>query len=162
MDNFNPPPRISLRPLTSDDIEDFLVWAMDDRVTSHLSWESYRNREDALRFLIDVVEPHLFFMAICLQDRVIGAITLNHSKPHTAEIGYAIAYDYWGKGYITEAIKEAVTIGLGGVNRIEAFVDPQNIGSQKALEKAGFKQVDYLIKHTMHRKELRDRILYRL
>ena len=57
------------------------------------------------------------------------------------EIGYWIAEPFWGKGIMTEVVKQIITIGFERfeVTRIYAKCFEKNIGSQKVLEKAGFK-----------------------
>ena len=56
------------------------------------------------------------------------------------EIGYGIDEAYWGRGYATEAVIEAVKWASEqkGVTRIEAETDPDNAASQRVLQKAGF------------------------
>lgn len=58
----------------------------------------------------------------------------------SAEIGYGLEPEYWGKGYATEAVIAAVDWALKqpGVKRIEAETEPGNAASQRVLEKAGF------------------------
>ncbi len=56
------------------------------------------------------------------------------------ELGYLFAPKYWGRGFATE-ITEAVTVyGFNklGFREIIAMTDPENIASQKVLEKIGF------------------------
>ncbi|WMV34194.1 hypothetical protein MTR67_027579, partial [Solanum verrucosum] len=58
-----------------------------------------------------------------------------------AELGYVLAYKYWGKGIVTKAVKIAVSNIFEewpNLERVEAFVDVDNKGSQRVLEKAGF------------------------
>ena len=56
------------------------------------------------------------------------------------EIGYGIDEEYQGHGYATEAVKAAVKWAFSKpeVNAVEAETDPDNIASQKVLEKCGF------------------------
>ena len=58
----------------------------------------------------------------------------------TAEIGYGISSAYEGKGYATEAVIAVVhwASQQTGVNHIEAETEPENIASQRVLEKCGF------------------------
>ena len=58
-----------------------------------------------------------------------------------AEIAYALSREYWGKGLVTEAVKEVVKHGFEkmNLNRIYARCFVENIGSQKVLEKVGMK-----------------------
>lgn len=56
------------------------------------------------------------------------------------EIGYGIYPDFEGKGYMTEAVSAVVKWAAEqpGVSSIEAETEPDNIASQKVLQKAGF------------------------
>ena len=58
----------------------------------------------------------------------------------TAEIGYGILEEYQGQGYATEAVGAAVNWALQQpfVSRVEAETDPDNLVSQRVLEKCGF------------------------
>ncbi|WP_047986434.1 GNAT family N-acetyltransferase [Ornithinibacillus californiensis] len=58
-----------------------------------------------------------------------------------AEIGYDLWYEYWGKGYMKEALISAIESGFNHMklNRINAYVALDNINSIKLLEKLGFK-----------------------
>jgi ribosomal-protein-alanine N-acetyltransferase len=56
------------------------------------------------------------------------------------ELGYKLARAYWGKGVVSAFIGMIVPWGFRerGYNRIEAYVEPGNPGSSKALLKNGF------------------------
>ena len=58
------------------------------------------------------------------------------------EIGYVLIPSERGKGYCTEAVQLAVDYLFlsKDIVRIQAGTDPENIASQKVLEKAGFKR----------------------
>ena len=58
----------------------------------------------------------------------------------SAELGYWLAEEYWGKGIMTEAVRQLCkkAFGLFDINRIYAEPFAHNIGSRKVLEKAGF------------------------
>ena len=58
----------------------------------------------------------------------------------SVEIGYGILGKYEGQGYATEAVGAVVTWALQQqyVNRVEAETEPENIASQRVLEKCGF------------------------
>jgi RimJ/RimL family protein N-acetyltransferase len=85
----------------------------------------------------------LNIFAIAINKEAVGGIGLHpqqdiHCK--NAELGYWLAQPYWGKGIITNAIREIVAYGFKTfeIDRIFARPFGNNIGSQKALEKAGF------------------------
>jgi RimJ/RimL family protein N-acetyltransferase len=58
------------------------------------------------------------------------------------EIGYVLISSERGKGYCTEAVQLAVDYLFMSkdIVRIQAGTDPENIASQKVLEKAGFQR----------------------
>lgn len=58
----------------------------------------------------------------------------------SVEIGYGILDEQQGKGYATEAVGAAVLWALRqpGVTRVEAETEPENLASQRVLEKCGF------------------------
>jgi ribosomal-protein-alanine N-acetyltransferase len=157
--------KMILKTFTSTDIDDFMEWAADDEVTKYMMWNSYASRSDAENFFTNVVEKHPWFKAICFGEKVIGSITLDKGRgAHSckAELGYVIARKYWGKGFATGAIQLAVEIGFKDldVERIEAYVDPDNIGSQRVLEKNGFTKEGLLKKCVVQKGVVKNRFLY--
>lgn len=82
--------------------------------------------------------------AICMKgtDRVIGTIGYWQMQPenHRAEIGYQLHKDYWRQGILTEAITAVLKYGFDEMHlhSIEAIIRPDNIASQKLLEKMNF------------------------
>lgn len=157
--------KISLRPLKSSDIDAFLTWATDEEVVKSLTWNAYTDRESAIKFLREVVENHPFFMAICLDNVVIGSITLESKKDKKEtyrELGYVLAKKYWGKGFMTSAVNLATECGFKKFNLeiIEAYVDPDNISSMRVLEKAHFKRGPLLKDYIKFKNKMRDRVVF--
>ncbi|KAG9234498.1 GNAT domain-containing protein [Amylocarpus encephaloides] len=89
--------------------------------------------------------------AICLipedgreTSKVIGAVGF----PRECEIGYRIKPQYWGKGYMTEAL-----VMFAGMwfeldenkkyDRLLAAADPANAASHRVLQKSGFTKGEY-------------------
>lgn len=158
---------ISLKTLTIKDLNDFMEWASSEEVTKWLLWNQYTSRADAEVFFREVVEQHPWFKAICLGDKVIGSVTLDQRKgAHscTAELGYVIARKYWGKGLGTRAVHLAIQHAFKDleIKRIEAYVDPTNIGSQRILEKNGFIKEGLLKNFILQKGALKDRFIYAL
>lgn len=156
---------IALRPLTSSDAEAFFAWAGDREVTQSLFWDAHESIEAAKSFLNSVVEPHPWFMAIVYDGHPVGAITLDQGKARSekrAELGYVLAKKYWGKGIASEAVKLAIPKGFSEltIERIEALVDPGNIGSVRVLEKAGMTNEGRLCKYLVHRGKICDRFIF--
>lgn len=84
------------------------------------------------------------WFAICLAEngQFIGAGGFNNlSKQHRkAEVGLWLLPDYWGKGYMQEAMPAICDYGFSQLNlhRIEGFVETENTASKRALDKLGF------------------------
>ncbi len=67
-----------------------------------------------------------------------------------AEIGYALkSSEFYGKGYMKEALKPIIAHGFNemNLNRMEAFVGPNNIASQRLVLGAGFTKEGQLRQH---------------
>lgn len=60
------------------------------------------------------------------------------------EIGWRLAYQHWGKGYATEAAQAAKEYAFNelGLRELVAFTVPQNIRSQRVMEKIGMTHDD--------------------
>ena len=88
-------------------------------------------------------ENDTFAFAITVNGKVIGSIgAFRQGNIHrqTAELGYYIAEEYWGKGIMTEAVKQLCDYVFSNTDIIRIYAGPfaYNIGSCRVLEKAGF------------------------
>ncbi len=73
----------------------------------------------------------------------IGIILQNDVERISAELGYWLGKKYWGKGIMTEAIKQMTKYtfeNFGYLHKIYATPFGFNIGSQRVLQKAGFER----------------------
>ncbi|MEM7380739.1 MAG: GNAT family protein [Bacteroidota bacterium] len=102
------------------------------------------SEKDGLAFIRAVAEEDpLATFAIDYEDELAGCIGIQPQSDVyrlTAEIGFWIGEPFWGKGIAPEAIKLATNYGFEelGLIRMYAHCFDFNIGSQKALTKAGF------------------------
>ena len=81
--------------------------------------------------------------AITVDDIAVGSIgVFRKDNVHrlTAEMGYYIAEEYWGKGIVTEAVKLACNHIFNHTDIVRIFAEPyaNNTASCRVLEKAGF------------------------
>jgi RimJ/RimL family protein N-acetyltransferase len=74
----------------------------------------------------------------------IGFVGLNVPRFQThftpcVEIGWRLAFEYWGKGYATEGAKAAADYGFSelGLKEIVSFTVPGNERSRRVMEKIG-------------------------
>ena len=83
---------------------------------------------------------------VSLKDRpekLIGTVSFSFYKTapfHSIMVGYKLLPEYWHKGYGTESVKAAIEIvcPLMGIQRVEAYVLPENRPSQTLLSRVGF------------------------
>jgi len=141
-------PRLTLRALTLDDLEDVWAYASDAPVSRYTMFDQHKSKDDTRAFLQMQVdnaakaEANSWGIVLKETGRLIGSIGFHGSHPLHArgEIGYAMARSYWGKGLMTEAVRAVVRCGFEqmNLNRIFAGCIPEHTGSRRVLEKCGF------------------------
>lgn len=99
--------------------------------------------QDYISAMLAANENDTFAFAVTADGKVIGSISaFRQSNIHrqTAELGYYIAEEYWGKGIMTEAVKQLCEYVFSNTDIIRIYAEPFacNIGSCRVLEKAGF------------------------
>lgn len=140
--------RLILRRFKISDAEDmFKNWVNDSEVTEFLSWEPHGSIEVTNEILKSWVNDYLnlncYNWGIELKDikEVIGSIgAVSSDEPnYSCEIGYCLSKKYWGKGIMTEALKEVINYLFTeiGMNRIIAKHDTNNLASGKVMAKSG-------------------------
>jgi ribosomal-protein-alanine N-acetyltransferase len=141
-------PRLVLRGLQqSDDAGMFRIFS-DPEVMKF--WSSAPLTDPAAaRALIDEIQRgfldrKLFQWGVARRsdDAIIGTFTLYQldRDNRRAEIGFTLAREHWGHGYMTEALTSALDFAFGQVDltRLEADVDPGNTRSLRLLERLDF------------------------
>lgn len=161
--------KITLRPYRISDVDDFLRYAGDEKVTYFTRWDTFTSKEEALSYIKDFCIPHPYCRSICIggdEDRSIGFMILFPGEGEDrcrATIGYALAAEYWGRGIATRAVEMAVLEGFREFPhfvRIQGLVLIENKASQRVLEKLGFTKEGILRKYTYNKGEVRDLIMY--
>lgn len=98
---------------------------------------------------------------------IIGSISFHNWYPmhQRAEIGYAMnAEEHKGKGYMKEALKVIIPYGFDylNLNRMEAFIHPDNTASRRLVEGYGFTQEGLLKEHYYSEGQMGDSMLFAL
>ena len=93
--------------------------------------------------MLSADESETFAFAITVDNMVIGSIGIfrqGNIHRQTAELGYYIAEEYWGKGIMTEAVKQICAYVFAKSDIIRIYAEPfaYNIASCRVLEKVGF------------------------
>ncbi|MCI4668160.1 MAG: GNAT family N-acetyltransferase [Bacteroidia bacterium] len=139
--------RLILKTPTWADAPDIFRYASNPEVAHFLSWRAHKTVDDSYRFIAEVekkmAEGSLIEFGIYPKelDHIIGTIGVMPHMPRV-EIGYVIDKPYWGRGYVTEAMKAIIEFAwtLENIYRIEAKADEVNIGSWRVMEKCGLKR----------------------
>lgn len=82
-------------------------------------------------------------------EKLIGIIRfLRKEDPDTLTIGYALNESFWGKGIVPKVLNKLIKLidSEGEYKKLRATVRPENINSQRCLEKLGFKLEGKFIK----------------
>ena len=93
--------------------------------------------------MLSANENETFAFAIVANEKVIGSIGVFRQQNihrQTAELGYYIAEEYWGKGITTEAVKQICKYVFQRSDILRIYAEPfaHNLASCRVLEKAGF------------------------
>ncbi len=122
---------------------------------------------DFISSMLSANEDETFAFAITLDDKVIGSIGVFRQKNihrQTAEMGYYIAEAYWGKGIVTDAVKQICEYVFRNTDILRIYAEPfaYNSGSCRVLEKAGFQYEGTLRKNAVKNGKVIDMRMYSL
>jgi [ribosomal protein S5]-alanine N-acetyltransferase len=164
--------RLRLRWLTSADVPALFAIFGDPEVCRYWSRPALPDlaAADALQQeIVDLFSERSLFqwgIAERATDRVVGTCTLASlsAEHHRAEVGFALATEVWGRGYLAEVLPALLLFAFDtlDLHRIEADVDPRNARSIGLLERAGFQREGYLRERYRVAGEVQDALIYGL
>ncbi len=150
--------RLILRPPRQSDVEAMMSgYANNVNVTRYLVWQPHSSMRETREFVARCAEGWRtgaeFAWAIALREtnEFIGMAGLR-MLGFKADIGYALAEKFWGRGFATEAVKAIVEWALQqpGIYRVWALVDVDNPASARVLEKVGMQREGILRRSSLH------------
>ena len=117
--------------------------------------------------MLSADESETFAFAITVDNMVIGSIGIfrqGNIHRQTAELGYYIAEEYWGKGIMTEAVKQICEYVFAKSDIIRIYAEPfaYNIASCRVLEKVGFQYEGTLRSNAVKNGKVIDMEMYSL
>jgi RimJ/RimL family protein N-acetyltransferase len=142
--------RLLMRQWRDDDREPFAALNADPAVMEHMQGLMTRERSDAFVDRIEAwwddhgwglwaievpgVSPFIGYVGLWSADFVTGAPMV--------EVGWRLAHEHWGNGYVTEAAREALRYGFEdvGLDEIVSFTVPQNERSWRVMERIGLRR----------------------
>lgn len=142
--------RLTLRPWTLQDLDDFYEYAKVDGVGEMAGWLPHENKEQSLTILRHFIERKKTF-AVEYHGKVIGSLGIEaynendfpeFAKEKGRELGYVLSKEYWGLGIMPEAVKAVIEYCFQ-VLQLDFllcghFTD--NRQSQRVQEKCGFEE----------------------
>lgn len=158
----------SLRKWTENDLANLVKYANNPLIAQNLTnIFPHPYTEESGRKFIGFARQHdpIRIHAIDVEGEAAGAIGIHPQDDifcKNAELGYWLAEPFWGKGIMTKAIQQIVDYGFETWDLTRIFARPYgtNIGSQRALEKAGFILEARLEKTIFKNGEYLDELIY--
>ena len=144
--------RLILRNLQADDWRAFHTFSADPVVTRFIDWIRCDIEAESQEWLArasyhNQLQPRQSYnLGIVRQtdDRLIGWLGIggpNEAKAVWGDLdfGYALNQQFWGQGYMTEALRALLDFcfTLPGITKIFGECNPANIASARVMEKAG-------------------------
>lgn len=124
-----------------------------------------KDAKEYISFVLNSDPNETFAFAIDVDGKAVGSIGAFRQKnihSRTAELGYYLAEEYWGKGIMTAAVKQLCEKLFAETDIIRIFAEPfsYNAGSRRVLEKAGFKLEGIMKNNAVKNGRVLDMALY--
>jgi len=145
------------RPEEDDAASIFESYAQDPAVTRFLIWKPHCAVTETHKFiqrcqLVWTEGTAYPWVIIRKSDHLLLGMIELRPEGHKAELGYVLARDVWGHGYMTEAVGTVVAWALAQsqIWRVWAYCQVQNTASARVLEKAGLGREGILKRWAIH------------
>lgn len=143
--------RLYLRQWRLADREPFAAMNADPRVMEYFPSMLTRAESDALAERCQLLIEERgwgFWAAECKTTHefigFVGLHTPSAELPFSpcVEVGWRLAFSHWGKGFASEAAKEALRVGFHslGLNEIVSFTAVGNLRSRAVMERLGMRE----------------------
>ena len=140
------------------------------RYTDTGPFESQQEAEEVMEWIGGIFTQHVGMRwALTMrtdEDEMIGTAGYNqwHQWNNSAEIGYDLKSELWGRGLMTEGLHEMLGFGFDemALNRIEADVTVGNEASVRVLDKLGFQREGLLRQRGFWKGGYHDLLLFSL
>lgn len=150
--------RLTLRPWRQTDLEDFYAYAQVDGVGQMAGWLPHKSIAQSQEILQHFIEGKKTF-AIELEGNVIGSVGIEQYNeenfPELAHmqgraIGYVLSKDYWGRGFMPEAVQAVIGYLFDTVQLDFILIShfQWNRQSARVIEKCGLKYVKTTVHET--------------
>jgi [ribosomal protein S5]-alanine N-acetyltransferase len=162
--------RLILRGLNLNDAEAMFSMRSDPEMMAYIPRPLSKSVEDAAALIQTMLDGNekkeSLIWAISLKNdpKLIGTIGFWRLKPEhfRAEVGYLLHRDFWQKGIMYEALQFVLEFGFKDMNchSIEAVIDPENVASERLLQKCGFVKEAHFKENCFWNGRFLDSIIY--
>jgi ribosomal-protein-alanine N-acetyltransferase len=141
---------MTLRRYVPEDAEVlYRCFGTDPEMSRYSGWNPYADsdmaRETVQKMIGSYKDDHAYSWVMDLDDIVVGTIGAYDYDANRSwiEIGMSIERASWGQGFATEAVSVVLhyLTEHEKIKTVRAWCASDNIGSQKAMKKAGMKMV---------------------
>lgn len=140
--------RLTLRAWKQSDLDDFFEYASIDGVGQMAGWNPHKTKEET-QMILDSFINHKKTFALVYENKVIGSLGIEeynvenypeYKELYGRSIGYVLSKDYWGKGFMPEAVHAVIDYLFNDVKLDFILVShfDWNKQSQRVIEKSGF------------------------
>lgn len=141
------PKQITLRPILPEDQAVILEILTSGKVNQTYMLPDFETKAAAIPLFTRLMslskDPDRFVRCIALGDTAIGFLNDVEIKNGTIELGYVIHPDFHNRGYMTQALKLAISQLLRkDFTTVICGAFAENIASQRVMEKAGMVRTD--------------------
>lgn len=165
--------RLLLREVTKEDAPAIFRYLSDEDVMKYyglLPFKHVSEAEEEIEWYRSIFENGTGIRwGITLKsqpDQVIGTCGfLSYVQRHArTEIGAELTKEHWRTGVMSEAFRAVLEYGFKEMNlmRIQGLIDPENVASQKLVEKFGFAREGLLRKYERTGDKFEDVFMYAL
>ena len=137
-----------MRNWQESDSSDLYEYAKSELVGPNAGWKPHQNEEESKEIIKMFIKNNdSYAIVLKSENKVIGSIGLHHRKPDETlndlkqrEIGYVLNPNYWGKGFIPEAVNCLLNYGFNELNLDLIWCGhfDFNNNSKRVNEKCGF------------------------
>ena len=175
--NFSPFPtieteRLILRRITNEDVNEIFELRSNPETMKYIPRPLVKTTEDALEHIAMIEDKIITNIGINWgitlkgNSKLLGIIGYYRMQPenYRAEIGYILLPEFHGKGIIPEAVNNLIRYGFDDLklHSIEAVIDPENLASEKVLQKCGFVKEAHFKESEFYNGRFLDKVIYSL
>lgn len=164
--------RLCFRKLNNGDVKEVLELRSNPETMHFIPRPLLQSTEEALahiKTINDKIEANQDInWAVTEKDnnKCIGIMGFYRTEPqnYRTELGYMILPEYHNKGYVTEAVATLLEYAFNTLkfHSIAAVIDPNNLASERVLQKNGFVKEAHLVENEFHNGRFIDTVIYSL